>query len=224
MIKFDYFIFFILSIVSFIIGVQIGGLSKLKFCESKSKQYFTNYSLILDIVLIIASSILIIANIFLYLKKGTLPILSENPTEAKVKLYTGGFGIIRRINFALSYFALTIPLLKLFHPFLKIGIKKKLYYFIVLFISTLIIISMGSKSSLLLVLNILFAVLMINMQFKSNLFQQYYGLVNNAKIKKWSKRVFILGIVFVFIILFLSSGFRPYLKYQQLFLLKVELL
>lgn len=206
MIKFDYFIFFILSILAFIIGIQLGGINKLKFNETNSKRFFSNYSLLLDIALIIVTVILILANLFLFIKKGTLPIFSENPTEAKVKLYTGGYGIIRRINFALSYFAITIPLLKLFHPYLKISYHKKVYYSIILFISTLIIISMGSKSSLLLVLNLLFAVLMINIQFKSNLIEQYNGLINHVKIKKWAKKILLLSLGFVFLILFLTGN------------------
>lgn len=206
MIKEEYFIFFILGILSFIIGIQIGGMKKIKLNQYHSEDFFSNYSLTIDIALIVITTILVLANTFLFVKKGTLPIFSDNPTEAKVTLYTGGYGIIRRLNFALSYFALAIPLLKLFHPFLKIGLQKRVYYSTILLIISFIVVSMGSKSGLLIVLNILFAILMINMQFKSKLFQHYNGLVNNVKIKKWSRRILFLSLAFVFLVLFLTGN------------------
>jgi len=65
---------------------------------------------------------------------------------------------------------------------------------------------MGSKSGLLIVISILFSILMINMQFKGNLFVHYHGFVNNQKIKKWSRRILIFSIGFLFLILVLTGN------------------
>ncbi|MEO8253411.1 MAG: hypothetical protein ABI554_03410 [Flavobacterium sp.] len=137
--------------------------------------------------------------------KGTLPIFSANPSEAKMVLYTGGWGLVKRINFSLVNFVLAIPLLKLFHPSILISQRKKIFYIGCFFLCILILISMGSKSSLLIILNMLFALFIINKTYGISIADRIKAISNIDSILKYAKRTFFIAISFMFLIILLSG-------------------
>jgi hypothetical protein len=140
--------------------------------------------------------ILLVANILLFAIKGNIPILSDNPSEARVLLYTGGFGIVRRINFTLLTVAIAIILLKLFHPCIKVKKRKKFLLYLKLFIVFLIVFSNASRAALLLFLTVSFYVMMINRLAKNHAFIK--------QINKFAITFFCLAVAYMFLVVYLS--------------------
>ena len=134
-IKLMYFISFMLCWLGFILGINFGGRKGLPKWSNKLKSWYNtdfskNYFLLVDVFMVICLLIMFTSNFLLLMVKGTLPIFSANPSEAKILLYTGGWGLVKRINFSLVNFVLTIPLLKLLHPSIKVTSKQKIFYII----------------------------------------------------------------------------------------------
>lgn len=155
--------------------------------------------------MIISLLIMIVSNMILLLVKGTLPIFSENPSEAKVLLYTGGWGIVRRIDFALVNFVLAVPLIKLFHPKIALTFNRKVFYITCILICALILVTMGSKSSLLSMLNILFGVILINRTFGISVIERTRSYFNALKITKFAKYAFVAAVISMFVVIALSG-------------------
>ncbi len=85
---------FTFFIVSFWVGFALKGrVSKI----SPMIRLDRNALLDLETVLLLITAIIIVANLYLGLTAG-FPLLSANPSDAKVTAYTGGLGIIRHVN------------------------------------------------------------------------------------------------------------------------------
>lgn len=209
-IKQEYFISFILCWAGFVLGINFGGRKGLPKWENKlnslcNANYSKHYFLLVDVFMVICLLIMFFSNFLLLMFKGTLPIFSANPSEAKILLYTGGWGFVKRINFSLVNFVLTIPLLKLFHPSFKVTQKRKIFYMICFFLCVFILISMGAKSSLLIILNILFALFLINKTYGISIKDRLLTIKNIDLIMKYAKRTFVIAIFFMFLIIILSG-------------------
>jgi len=209
-IKQEYFISYILCWIGFVAGINFGGWKGLpkwdiKFFNKQKENYSQHYFLLIDIFMVISLIIMFFSNFSLLIVKGTLPIFSANPSEAKILLYTGGWGIVKRINFSLVNFVLAIPLIKLFHPGIKVSSNQKIFYITCLFMCVLILISMGSKSSLVIILNILFALFLINKTYGISIKDRLLTIKNIELILKYAKRTFIIAVSFMFLIIILSG-------------------
>jgi hypothetical protein len=210
-IKLEYFLSFCFCIAGFIIGIITGGFKGLPAWKmpvdisniSILKSY--NYALLVDIFMVLCVIIMLGSNVLMLVVKGTLPIFSDNPSEAKILLYTGGWGLVRRINLGLVNFVLAIPLLKLFHPSIKSSTSMKMLYFSCLLLCVLVLISMGSKSSLLMILNIMFAIFLINKTFGSAERKIEKAKEQMKLILTSAKYVFILAVTFVVLITAVSG-------------------
>jgi hypothetical protein len=97
--------------------------------------------LTLKLVVGFSAALLVGANALLWINSG-VPALSDNPSLAKSELYEGGFGFVRRLNWALGVFALFGTLLL----FLR---RPGLLWAMVLVILLVILGLGGGKSSLL---------------------------------------------------------------------------
>lgn len=120
---------------------------------------------------IIGFIMILFSNIYLISLKGII-VLNDDPTSGKVEAFEtgGGIGAVRRINWGL------LNLVNLSVLYLYAKSAKKTYLFMLL-ILTLITVSGGSKSSLLIYVNII-ALLGI---FKSFSVSNTYKLINKAK-------------------------------------------
>ena len=209
-IKLEYFLSFSFCSVAFIIGMLYGGRKgiprwDLTAIEGDIVDNSNNYSLLVDIFMIISLFIMVSSNLLLFVVKGTLPILSSNPSEAKIILYTGGWGIVKRINLALVNYVLAIPLIKIFHPTIEISVKQKGFYISCILACVLVLVGMGSKSSLLAMLNVLFVIVLINRTVGISILEKTKSLINEVMIIKWTKYVFIIAIAYILIIISLSG-------------------
>lgn len=148
-ISFFYFITFLISNIAFFFGVRVGSkklfAGTLKLVE---RDNFIRYTDLFDIVLFLSICIILISNAILFAYKG-IPLLSNNPSAAKVQLFSGGFGLVRRINLSVINAVLIIIFLKLFHPVLILGRRQKIILIIYLLLCLIIISSSGSKGALL---------------------------------------------------------------------------
>jgi hypothetical protein len=209
-IKLMYFVSFSLCVFGFMMGILFGGKKGLpkweqKFREKKIINYSQNYFLLIDVFMTIALLIMLSSNIFMLFVKGTLPIFTSNPSEAKITLYTGGWGLVKRINFSLVNYVLAIPLIKLLHPKIQLTNQKKIYYFSCLFLCILVLLSMGSKASLLVLLNILFSLFIINKTYGISINDKITPLKNIGLIRKYAKKTFIAAVFFMFVVIVLSG-------------------
>ncbi|RNL56908.1 O-antigen polymerase [Pedobacter jejuensis] len=208
-IKLEYFLSFMSCIIAFIAGIALGGrrglpnFSEVKRANTIGSSY--NYALLVDVFMVICLLIMLISNLLMLLVKGSLPIFSANPSEAKILLYTGGWGIVKRINFALLNFVLAIPLIKMFHPSIKLKFKQKSFYVICLLLCVMIMVTMGSKSSLLIMLNLLFAIALVNKSFGILIVDKLKTNFNKAIISKWAKYSLIIALSFMLTIIVLSG-------------------
>lgn len=211
-IKLEYFISFSTCILGFIAGVLFGGRRGIpdwkhdRLKEETTAGSSNKYSLLVDVFMIICLLIMFFSNALMLIVKGTLPIFSENPSEAKIILYTGGWGIVRRINFALVNYVLAIPLIKLFHPSIKVTQKKAFFYLFCLLLCVLILMTMGSKSTLLNILSLLFGVLLINRSFGVSINQRLNSVLNTTLILKYAKYTFFFAVLFMVLVLVLSGA------------------
>ncbi|HEY6142135.1 MAG TPA: hypothetical protein VIV55_01725 [Flavobacterium sp.] len=209
-IKLMYFISFTTCFVGFILGMLFGGRKGLPHWNLRLKgegtiNYSHHYSLLIDVFMVLSLFIMLSSNIIMLVAKGTLPIFSSNPSEAKMILYTGGWGIVKRINFSLVNFVLAIPLIKLLHPSIQLTSKKRIFYLWCLFLCVLVLLSMGSKSSLLILLNILFALFIVNRIYGVSISDKITPLKNISLIFKYAKKTFVGAIFFMFIVIVLSG-------------------
>lgn len=120
---------------------------------------------------IIGFIIILFSNIYLISIKGVI-VLNDDPTSGKVEVFEtgGGLGAVRRINWGL----LNLVNLSVIYLYAKSAEKK---YLFMLFILTLITVSGGSKSSLLVYVNII-ALLGV---FRSFSLSSTYKIINKAK-------------------------------------------
>ena len=208
-IRFFYFATYMISTISFIAGLALGNYSFKKEKIQKLIKINTNaysysrYSELMTYYLCVSIFILVFSNIILFIVKGTIPILSSNPSEAKVLLYTGGFGIVRRINFIMTSVVLAIIFIKMFNPVTKPSKRNKRNLIICFFITAAIIISGGSKSALLEILTSFFPIYLINLIFskKQGLsISSGLSIKNIDVIKKYSKYAIIAGVFYMIIV------------------------
>lgn len=206
-INLGYFISFNLCTFAFISGINWGGRGGLLVKPSYVLPATTikKYSLLINIFMIVCLFIMVFSNLLMLVFKGTLPIFSSNPSEAKILLYTGGWGFVKRINLSMANYLLAIPLIKIFHPSIQINIKQKFFYVCCILACILILISMGSKSSLLSILNILFAIVLINRISDKLLITSIKSLLNKIVILKWTKYIFFFTLIFIIFIISLSG-------------------
>jgi len=202
-ITFFYLITFIISTIAFILGLLIAH-RPIKFTPSLARRFqqniqnYRNYSSILTISLWLSTLILLFANIFLFMVRGNVPILSENPSEAKVQLFTEGFGLIKRINFVFIPTSFAIALMKLFNPIRQPIMKEKYRLYGVLGAIFLVTLAQGSKGSLVIILTVMSYLLFIS------------TIINNLtlaeKIKKYAIYLFILAVGYMVLVISLSNG------------------
>jgi hypothetical protein len=101
----------------------------------------------LEVVLVLLCVIIVVANLYLGISAG-FPLFSSNPSAAKVMVYSGGVGLVRRINIGpYTFFCCGCVYL------LAIGYKTKLFLCLI-FISTVFIALSGAKSALLVLLTV----------------------------------------------------------------------
>lgn len=202
-----YYATFLISTLFFVLGILFGNRRFRRGQAQNDMQInYTQrkYSAVLDIILDISLVILLAANILLFAVKGEIPILSSNPSEAKVLLYTGGFGIVRRINFTLLTVTTAIIFLKLFHPSIKVKKRKKFSLHLKLFLVFLIVISQAGKGSLLIFITVLFYVMMINRLYKNYVFVR--------RINKSMIAIFCFAVLYMVLVVYLSHGKSPLLQ------------
>lgn len=137
--------------------------------------------------------VLFISTVILWVARG-VPIFSDNPSDAKVLLYTGGFGIVRYIHFV-------IPPLLVFYAFYNLIKKEGRFFFrsvlwVYLIFSIMISLLSGSKSSLL--------YLVVVFGFVSILFERSLVSVFDAKVP--IKIAIVFSIAAMFLVLVLSGG------------------
>lgn len=120
---------------------------------------------------IIGFIVILFSNIYLISIKGII-VLNDDPTSGKVEAFEtgGGLGAVRRINWGL----LNLVNLSVIYLYAKSAKKKYLFMLLIL---TLITVSGGSKSSLLVYVNII-ALLGV---FKSFSLSSTYKIINKAK-------------------------------------------
>jgi hypothetical protein len=104
-------------------------------------------SKILYMLLYFIVIIVVLANVFLILQTGELPLLSSNPDSAKVVMRQDGLGIVYRVNNILLPLGISICLFKMFSPIpiLKSVKSDRLILLGLLTILVLFFISGGSK-------------------------------------------------------------------------------
>ncbi|MDR6941181.1 hypothetical protein [Mucilaginibacter pocheonensis] len=204
-IKEFYLITYLLSTIGLLTGLIIGSeiaLRRISVAKKTiNKTVLSNYDQVFEVFLVICLFIVVTSNLIMLASVGTLPILSADPSKAKVELYTGGWGIIRRIDLMCVNFIFSIALLKLFHPLNEITKKKKIFCWLSILIGTLILFTMGSKSSLIGILNSLFGVAMINLYFGKNIFEGQRNMINISTIKTFGKYALIIGLAYMFLII-----------------------
>lgn len=196
-ISFVYFITFVISNIAFIIGVRIGSKSLFTgSLELVGKDKFNRYSELFDIILFLSICVILMSNAILFIYKG-IPLFSENPSDAKVQLFTGGFGIVRRINFSLTIVAIVIIYLKLFHPVLRCSRKRIIILIIYLLLCLLVMASSGSKGAILAVISPLCFLYVIN---------RFYDNNNVAiKIRKVALIMLVTAFIYALLVIFLST-------------------
>ncbi|MCU8006054.1 MULTISPECIES: hypothetical protein [Shewanella] len=151
--------------------------------------------------------VLAFSTISLWLIRG-VPLFSENPDRAKSVLYEEGFGIVRYIHFVIPLFCVFFSLFCI--TYLKNSIVRKIILVTILFFSILIMLSMGSKSSLLAV------VLVCGLVGVTD-----FNNLNARFIRKVSYLIMILAIFFVFLVLFFVSGDNSILALLNLLMIRM---
>ncbi|MBD1392321.1 hypothetical protein [Mucilaginibacter glaciei] len=208
-IKLEYFLSFVFCTLAFIAGIAFGGRKGIPVWEPAIDVNFIvnsrKYMLLVDIFLALCLLIMVASNAVIFVSKGTLPIFAENPSEAKILFYNGGWGIVKRINFSLVNFVLAIPLINIFHPNVTVSGKKKIYYVLCILICVLVIASMGYKGNSLAIINILFAIVLINRTSGASVLSKVKASINQLLILKWAKYIFVLAIIFMVAIIALSG-------------------
>jgi hypothetical protein len=202
-IKGFYVITYALSSIGLLIGLIIGSKAALKKISNKiiNTSVVKNYDQVFDVFMILSIFILISSNIAMLISEGTLPILSDNPSVAKVELYTGGWGLVRRIDSVLINFIFSIAFLKLFHPLNVISFRKKVFCSVCIVIAVFIVVTMGSKASLTGLLTASFGIFMINVFLGRKTRIGQHSISNLKKIKIFGKYAFIAALSYMFIVI-----------------------
>lgn len=110
-----------------------------------------------DALLIISVIVLLLANSLVWIERG-IPVFSEDPNKVKTLFYTGGYGIVRRINWGLGQYVIILAVLNLLA-------KKNTLSVIVFLLASGIQITTGNKGDL---LGILFLVGLLSLYKKSD--------------------------------------------------------
>lgn len=197
---------FLSSIIGFIVGIRLGNVKVSIPVSGLQTADFYKHAVTLDILLFLLTFFLVLSNGILFIVKGTVPILSSNPSDAKVILYEGGWGIVRRWNFIFTSLSTAIIFVKLANPVTKTSRNKKLFLIISLVIVVMVLISTGSKSALVRVITSFFPMYFIHV-----VLNKYSGsgiaLNNYLKyIKKFILWMLIAAVAYMFLVLFLSYG------------------
>lgn len=152
--------------------------------------------------IVLMTMLLVTASVLLFVSRG-VPILAENPGEAKVLLYEGGFGPVRyiQINFIPILIGLTLLAIILGAVNNKKNILmhiSNIRYIIVLLLVVLLLVTMGSKSSLLAVITFLSMGLYYLKTCNNTL--AYKKLINIAYV------MFVFAVCYLILIAFFESG------------------
>ncbi|PSW74717.1 hypothetical protein C9J41_03215 [Photobacterium sp. GB-50] len=179
------FIQFILCDLVFFIALFIFVNGKTKLYKKINNELFntslSQYSFHIMFVIVL------LFNSIMFLVKG-FPLFSPDPSISKVTLYTGGFGIVKRINLSLLLVVFVYYLLFFLH-------NKKITILIPLFILFGILLSTGSKSAFLpVIFSIPFIMLKIA-DFKIN-----------KRLKKNALRLVVVTLLYVIFIYSRDSG------------------
>lgn len=163
---------------------------------------------------VVNSIVFIMATCVLWLVRG-VPMFSNNPSEAKVVLYQGGFGIVRYIHFILPIYLVFYSALCLLsqNNIRKSIINKSFLIFVFMFSFAFFILSGAKVSFIWVILSLVF----INECFPENKFY--------SKIQKLVVFLFILSIAMMFLIIFLSEqGFGAEVYEKIIFLFGMRML
>ncbi|WP_339009880.1 O-antigen polymerase [Aeromonas popoffii] len=136
--------------------------------------------------------ILFLSTLILWLTRG-IPILSENPDRAKSEYYEGGFGVVRYIHFVTPLFCIFFSVYCL--TYLKNNVFRKLTLVIITCFSIIVMLSVGSKASLLPVVFV-FA-LVGNLDINNR---------NAKRIRLLSRIIMVGAFLFVGVVLFIVSN------------------
>lgn len=137
-------------------------------------------------------AILFISTLILWWARGA-PILSDNPDRAKSDFYKGGFGVIRYIHFVTPLFCIFFSTYCL--TYFKNNTLRKLFLVIIICFSIMVMMSIGSKSSL---LPVVFAFTLVGNFDINNL--------NAKRIRKLSNIVMTFACLFIGVVLYIVSN------------------
>ncbi len=155
--------------------------------------------------------ILIVSSLSLYATRG-IPLFSENPSDAKVLFYAGGAGSIRYIHMIFPPIIGSILLVQLWEKKDKKLIKMPIsYWFIIMmFVSTmLVILSVGSKTSMLFLSSIL-SILLVSLKQKNDR-KQY------KKMLQWSYSFLLCAVIYMFVVILITpySANSPLISFME---------
>jgi oligosaccharide repeat unit polymerase len=132
----SFFLYVLLAVLFFFFGFRLVGVPKRNFVKIDE---FIDTKL-LEIFTILFFILYVIVSVIMFKSSG-IPLLSENPTEAKISMFVEGTGWIRRIIFLSGFLPICISLL-------LIVSKKKIFYSFMFFLYLLISVMHGSKGGL----------------------------------------------------------------------------
>lgn len=172
----SYFISFFACNIAFALGLNIATkrFKKLDINQITLNKKQVNESIKIDkllyTLLYIIFIITILANIFLILQTGELPLLSNNADSAKVTSRQDGLGIVFRVNDVLLPLGISIVLFKIFPPLSKINSASANQFnlIFILVILILIFVSGGAKGSALALIAIFIPCQLLNTYFSSH--------------------------------------------------------
>lgn len=183
-------IFFLIGFFSF----SGKGLSKTDFRNSRLFNSTTPLQTsVVKWYAIFGAALLIIANI-IQMKVNGIVLFSDNPSEAKVTSFTGGSGIVRRLDWGMLY-VVGLCLLILF-------VQKKQIKYSVLFLFILFIPALGGSKGALLYFILLIALLNCFNDVKSNSFFK--------KLQVGSVFLLAIAIVLAGVIIYYSQSAQTY--------------
>jgi hypothetical protein len=212
-----YLITFLLSVAGFITGIKLGSLTSVSraFKGKRTNSVFNkpdfsnynHYNRVLTIALLLSVGIIVFSNALLMAITGTVPILSANPSEAKVLLYSGNWGIVRRINFTLITVAYSIIFMKLLNPVNKPTKATTILLIVLLSVVTLVLLTTGSKGAILEILSITFPIYLINRVWHSRDTKINDRKAGNLKsIRKATKIVMGFAVSYMIMVVALTGG------------------
>ena len=132
----SFFFYVLLAVLFFFFGFRLIGVPKRNFTKIDA---FIDTKL-LEIFTILFFILYIVVSVIMFKASG-IPLLADNPTEAKISMFVEGTGWIRRIIFLSGFLPICISLL-------LIVSKKKIFYSFIFFLYLLISVMHGSKGGL----------------------------------------------------------------------------